>query len=241
MDGEGLSTEELFAQGFAQLRGLKNRVTSRRGRDSAMELTTELFLTVDQIARHVGAISFTERPVAIEDDEDDTLDERVSMADLLHAGGGDDLEDLPHVEDVEDLRRQNEGLRKTRLEYFQGFLDYFAKGCRQEQEVTRKVLACVRRVRPKILVQFGLSQADVARKLGEQRATVSAREKRVVEKTLKKAGARGVLANGARGAATSAACAKAARGNTNRKAAALKKRAPQTFTTTPEDKTKRIA
>jgi hypothetical protein len=221
MEGEGLSTDELFTQAFAQLRQLKNRAVNRRGRDKAMELTTELFLSIDGIARHVGALSFTERPVAVEDDEDDEVDERMSMAELMHPGaGGEDLDDLPQVEDVEELRAQNDMLRKGRLSYFQDFLDYLAKGCKHEGEITRKALACIRRVRPQILVRLGLSQADVARKLGEVRATVSAREKREVEKLLKQAGARGVLGNGARGAGTSAACAKAARGNKNRKLAA---------------------
>lgn len=220
--GEGLSTEELFAQGYAQMRMLKNLAASRRQREKALELTTELFLTVDAISRHVGAISFTERPVMVEDDEDETLDERVSMSELMHGGPDfDDLSDSDDAEDVEDLRRRVSELQRSRLDYFRVFLRYFTEGCKHEADVTRKVLACVRRVSPGMLVKFGLSQADVSRKLGEKRATVSAREKRVVEARLKQAGARGVLGNGARGAATSAACAKAARGNTNRRKAAM--------------------
>ena len=211
---DGASTEELFEQGYAQLRRLKNLVTSRRGREKALELTTELFLTIDGIARHVGALSFTERPAAVEEDEDETLNERVSMTELMHAGH--DLDDVTDPDAVEDLRRRNAELQKTRLDYFRLFLKYFTEGCKHERDVTRKVLACVRRVSPGMLARFGLSQAAVSRKLGEQRATVSAREKRVVEAPLKAAGARGVLGNGARGAATSAACAKAARGNKNR-------------------------
>jgi len=213
-DGEGLSTGELFTQCFAQLRSLQNLVKTRRRREKALDLTTELFLTVDGIARHVGAISFTERPVAVEDEEDEPVDERVSMSDLMH--GGDDLDDLTEIEDVDELRRRNAELQKTRLDYFRLFLKYFTEGCKHERDVTRKVLACVRRVSPGMLAQFGLSQADVSRKLGEQRATVSAREKRLVEAKLKEAGARGLLSNGARGEATSRACAKAAKGNRNR-------------------------
>lgn len=214
---DGLSTEELFAQGYAQMRKLKNLAASRRGREKALDLTTDLFLTVDAISRHIGSISFTQRPVIVEEDDDDMLDERVSMTELFTHGdtsGEDDVEDM---EDVEELRRRVSELQMSRLDYFRVFLQYFTEGCKHEADVTRKVLACVRRVSPGMLAKFGLSQADVSRKLGEKRATVSAREKRVVETTLRAAGARGVLSNGARGAATSAACARAARGNTNRR------------------------
>jgi hypothetical protein len=202
---EGLSTEELFAQGYAQMRKLKNLAATRRGREKALELTTDLFLTVDAISRHIGSISFTQRPVAVEDEEDDAVD------------GGHDVDDLTALDDVDELRRRVGELQKSRLDYFRVFLQYFTEGCKHEADVTRKVLACVRRVSPGMLAKFGLSQADVSRKLGEKRATVSAREKRVVEATLRAAGARGVLGNGARGASTSAACARAARGNTNRR------------------------
>lgn len=213
---EGLSTEELFAQGYAQMRKLKNLAATRRGREKALELTTDLFLTVDAISRHIGSISFTQRPVAVEDEEDDAVDERVSMTEMF-THGGHDVDDLTDLDDVDELRRRVGELQKSRLDYFRVFLQYFTEGCRHEADVTRKVLACVRRVSPGMLAKFGLSQADVSRKLGEKRATVSAREKRVVEATLKAAGARGVLGNGARGASTSAACARAARGNTNRR------------------------
>jgi len=215
IQGLGLSTEDLFTQAFAQLRQLKNRASTRQGRERALELVTALFLTVDGIARHVGALTFTERPVCMDEEEDDTLNERMSMAELMHDSA--EVENLVEVDDIEELRAQNEALRKSRLQYFQDFLDYFAKGSRQEADITRKVLACIRRVRPHILQQFGLSQADVARKLGEVRATVSAREKREVQKKLKAAGAHGVLSNGARSEATSQACAKAAKGNRNRR------------------------
>ena len=47
--GVSLGTEELFTQGFAQLRALKNRTVTRRGRDKALDLVTELFLTVNEI------------------------------------------------------------------------------------------------------------------------------------------------------------------------------------------------
>lgn len=247
IDGEGLSTDELFSQAFTQLRALKNRVMGRRQRDKAMELITELFLSVENISRHVGAISFSERPVNVEDEEDDAFEERVSMSELF-AGEGREDQHPQHADfevlesgDVVALKAcivalldENAELRKSRLDYFRVFLAYFTKGCKHEMDVTRKVLACVRRVMPKLLDRFGLSQADVGRKLGERRATTSARERRVVKIPLLEAGAKGVLGNGARGEATSAACAKAARGNRNR--ANAKKREPFSKT-----QTKRIA
>jgi len=210
-----LSTEELFSQAFAQLRSLKNRVMGRRQRDKAMELVTELFLSVEGISRRVSQVSFVERPVVLDDEDDADGDTQVPMAELFSHADDHPVDELD-TDDVHELREMVRALRKTRQEYFRLFLAYQVKGCRHERDVSKKVLAITRRVMPSLLTQFGLSQSAVGRKFGEGRANVSAREKRVVEATLKAAGARGVLSNGARGAETSAKCAKAARGNKNR-------------------------
>lgn len=216
-DGEGLSTQELFDQGEEQWRRLRALVNSRRQRERALELVTDLFLTVENLSRRVGAMTYIERPVMVDDEDDDrSLEDRVSMAELMNVAADDD-DDLAGIDsdDIESLRRRVSELSQRRLDHFRVFLAYFTSGCRQEHEVTKKLLACIRRVAPELLEKFGLSMADVARKLGETRAATSAREKRL-ERTLRAAGARGVVTAGARGQATSAACARAARGNSNR-------------------------
>lgn len=214
--GVSLGTEELFTQGFAQLRALKNRTVTRRGRDKALDLVTELFLTVNEISRRVGGMSFGEAPVAVEE-EDDAEEGRMPMAALFPAD--DDAEELHEGDAAElhELRELVKSLRKTRADYYRDFLAWHTSGCRHERDVVKKFVAIVRRVKPELLAKFGKTQADVARKTGETRAAVSAREKRVYEKPLISAGARGVLGNGARGATTSARCAKAAKGNKNRR------------------------
>lgn len=219
-DADSRSTGELFTDGFDQLRKLRNRVETRRGREQAMELGTELFLTINAIVSRVAGITFTEAPVAVEDDEEgEDNDGRVSMAELMGHGAeehaGDEVEG---IDDVEVLRQMVRDLQGTRLDYFRLLLAYFAQGCRHEVEVTKRIVAVVRRLSPHLLQQFGLSQADVARRFAETRAAVSVREKVRVERPLKEAGSRGILSNGARSEATSRACARAARGNQNRRA-----------------------
>lgn len=213
--GISLGTEELFTQGFAQMRALKNRAVTRRGRDKAMELVTELFLTVNEISRRVGGMSFGEAPVMVED-EDDAEEGRMPMAALFPVESDED-DSHENVAEVHELRELVKSLRKTRADYYRDFLSWHTSGCRNERDVVKKLVAIVRRVKPELLNQFGRTQADVARKTGETRAAVSAREKRVYEKPLLDAGARGVLGNGARSATTSARCAKAAKGNKNRR------------------------
>ena len=219
-EGEGLSTEELLAQGYAQMRQLKNLVATRRRREAALELVTDLFLTVNALSLRVGGMTFVERPVHHDDEDEDGEGERMPMAELLPAHEPDeehgDVEDL----DEEGLRMLVIKLRRSRAEYYRTFLAWHVRGCKHERDVLRKFVAVARRLRPELLQQFGLSQADVGRKFGERRATVSAREKRVVEKPLKEAGARGVLGAGARGDATRARNRKAAKGNKNRARAA---------------------
>lgn len=221
---EGMNHGELCGEGRRLLDLLQRRLETRRGRESAMEAATDVFLVVAEIAKRLGVTEFlTRAPVEEETDEDDELERApagVSLAELMRGGPGSGDGDEAEEDDEAALR----------LTHFRVFLDYLVLGCRHEQDVTRKVLAIVRRVRPDALATLGLSQADVARKLGERRATVSAREKRLVEAPLRLSGARGILSNGARGAATSAACARSARGNSNRRKATFDQ---TNHTTTP--------
>jgi hypothetical protein len=215
-EGVGLSTEDLFAHAGGQLRTLKRLAVTRRQREKAMDLMTELFLTVDEISRHLGGLSFTERPVSRDEDEDEGREKRMPMSDLFPAEEEEaDVEE--DAAEVQELREAVQMLRRRRADYYRDFLAWHVKGCRHERDVVKKLVAIARRVAPKMLDQFGLSQADVSRKFNETRAATSAREKRVYERPLREAGARGILGNGARGAGTSAKCAKAAKGNENRK------------------------
>lgn len=245
-EGEGLSTDELLDEGYHQWRTLRNLVKTRRRRERSLEMVTDMYHLLEKLAGRLAKMSWQEGRVATDDDEGDGLgdiealpDERVPMAVLFldETGGGEalaaDAGDMLD-KDPEDLLQMIRTLKKNRLEYFQLFLAYLCQGCRQEAEVVRKLLALVRRVSPQLLVSFGLSQADVARKLGEVRATTSAREKRHVEKPLKAAGMRGVLGAGTRGEETRRRCAEAQKGNQNRRKAKLPR--PQAEPTNPERK-----
>lgn len=217
---DGMNTEELFAHAYAQLRNLKNLVTTRRKKDKAFDLLTEYFLIIEEISRRMSKLTFSEGPVVVDEEEDQPTEEKVPMADLFPAENDEEAEyvDIDRLDDIDDLRRMVRELKRSRLDYYRLFLDYLTKGCRHEIDVTKQVLAITRRVRPQSLQLFGLSQADVGRKLGQGRAAVSAREKEKVEKPLRASGAKGILSNGARGQATSQACARAAKGNQNRRA-----------------------
>lgn len=212
-----MSAVELLDHLYAELRKLKNLVKARRRREKAMELVTEIFLIFEAAAKRVSGMTFSEGPVVVEDEDEQVEETGVPMAELFTGDDENVSIDADQVADVDELRQIIRGLQRSRLDYFKILLAYFCKGCRQEIDVTKRVLAVVRRVNPALLQQFGLSQPAVGRKLGETRAAVSAREKTHVEKPLKAAGAKGVLSNGARGQATSEACARAAKGNQNRK------------------------
>lgn len=212
-----MSAVELLDHLYAELRKLKNLVKTRRSRMRALELVTEIFMIFDAVSKRVAGMTFSEGPVAVEDEEEQAEEKGMPMAELFTGDDEHASLDTDLVVDVEELRQIIRGLQRSRLDYFRLFLAYFCQGCRQEIDVTKRVLAVVRRVNPALLQQFGLSQPAVGRKLGETRAAVSAREKTHVERPLKAAGAKGILSNGARGQATSAACARAARGNQNRK------------------------
>ncbi len=212
-----MSAVELLDHLYAELRKLKNMVKTRRRRERAMELVTEMFLIFDAIAKRVGGMSFSEGLVAVEDEDEQADDRGVPMVALFT--GADDANDFDEDEiaNVEELKQTIRALKLSRLEYYRLFIAYLCKGCRQEIDVSKRVVAIIRRVRPDLLEQFGITQPAVGRKFAQTRAAVSTREKALVEKPLRASGAKGFLSNGARGEATSRACARAAKGNHNRK------------------------
>lgn len=236
---DGRSTEELLDA----LRGLVVRLRSNtvqritngqrpRHRDETLQMVTDGFLLFNTLASRLAGLSYAETAVHVAEDEVPERASEASLADLFSAP------DLATTDRIEYLRRgmceccaekaaELRGeLHDLQLRDFRVAFDLMVRGARDPEEVTKRVLAVTRRVMPEMLQEhFGLSQADVSRRLGETRATTSAREKRVIEAPLKKAGARGFkLAGGARGEEHRKRCAQAQKGNTNRADGELRKR-----------------
>jgi hypothetical protein len=117
---------------------------------------------------------------------------------------------------------------EERLESWEAFLSFIFQGWRLDPwHALKKLLAVVRRVRPELLAENGLTATQVAYILGETKAAVSAREIAEVEDVLKRWGVRGYqLTGGAKAEATREASARAAKGNRNRRRAASRKKAP---------------
>ena len=212
-----MSTVELLDHLYAELRKLKNLVRTRRGRERALELVTEIFLVFNAIAKRVAGMSFSEGPVAVEDEDEQGEERGMPLAELFHGPDEDDHFSEEETDDIDELRRIIRELKMTRLERYKSIMAYLTKDCRNEIDISKRVVAINRRISPDLVRKFGLTQPAVGRKFAETRAAVSMREKTQVEKVLKASGARGILSNGARGAETSRACARAAKGNHNRK------------------------
>jgi hypothetical protein len=216
--GDGMTTEELFAQARQRLAALEKLMSARRNRDRACMTLTDLHVSIEGLARRLAGVEFTAPPVS-HDEEDEPRPEmaELSLADLM-AAAPDDLERAAADEQGADVR-------ELRLHYFRLYLDYQLAGCTTLGAVVRKVLAFVRRFRPQAMQQLGLSQSDVARLLGESRAKVHAREKRLVERALQSTGAKGYLGlGGQRGEQARANCRAAQKGNQNRRRGEAKKR-----------------
>lgn len=222
--GSGKTTAELFREGAALLIKLERLMAGRKQRDKSCVTLTDLHVVIEGLARRLQQVEFSGGPVAHDDEEDDhRLEgvEPVSMAELL-AVPADELE--RQVADDAEM-----DVRELRLRYFRQFLDYQVSGCKTADEVMRKTLAFARRFRPEALREFGLSMSDVGRRLGESRAKVHAREKRLVEDTLKRGGARGFHGlGGQRSEAHRERCRLAQQGNTNRAEGARRKREQET-------------
>lgn len=115
-----------------------------------------------------------------------------------------------------------EMLRQEGIEAICGKL---AERARVLSDFPKVAAAVLRRVTPDFLTELGESQAAISRKYDEQRATVSAREMRVVEEPMIAAGANGYhLLGGTKSDAHREACARAQRGNTNRTDGEARKR-----------------
>lgn len=232
-DLSGKATGELLGEAEALLGRLRKLVEGRRNKDAAFVAVTDSYLIFQAIGERLQDMEFASGPVNIE--EEDEMPERADAAALADLFATPDHETASRVEflqrgmcevcagHAEELQGE---LHDLRVYDFRTVLDLMVRGARNVEEVTKRVLSIVRRVNPQLLREhFGLSQADVSRRLGERRATTQAREKRVVEEPLRKSGARGYkLAGGVRTEAHRDKCAQSQKGNGNRKAGELKKR-----------------
>lgn len=217
IDGNA-STDELMNEAERKLSELRRCLKSRRQRDRACRALTDLHVSIEHVAKRLGDVEFAEAPVSRDDDEEPPFEraDGMSMAELF-------AESADEAAVAEDLDMTPEELRLT---HFRAFIDFLALGCDSMEDVTKRAVAIIRRVRPDALRALGVSQADMARMFGEQRATTSAREKRVVEGPLKASGARGYLvAGGARGGQHRGRCAEAQKGNSNRRTGEARRRA----------------
>jgi hypothetical protein len=179
---------------------------------------TDLHVSVEALARRLAGLEFSPAPVCHEEEEPrPELVDGLSLAELL-AVPADELEREAAEEEGVDVR-------ELRLRYFRLFLDYQVAGCATIDEVVRKVLAFARRFRPQIMTALGLSMSDVGRLLGDSRAKVHAREKRLVEEPLKRIGARGFHGlGGQRSEEARQRCREAQMGNHNRRKGEARKR-----------------
>lgn len=218
--GEGKTTQELFREASELLTKLERLMNARKNRDKACMTLTDMHVNLEALARRLQQVEFTGGPVVHDEEKDDCRAEGVeplAMADLLD-GPADELE-------ADEAMEQGVAVRELRLRYFRQFLDYQVAGCRSVEDVMRKTLAFARRFRPDALREFGLSMSDVGRRLGESRAKVHAREKRLVEEPLKRSGAKGFHAlGGQRSEKHRARCRAAQMGNTNRSDGERRKR-----------------
>lgn len=140
-----------------------------------------------------------------------------SLSALLKGGIEEEEHELAHRREITPVQLRREMLESLCADV--------AKDARKLTDFPKIALAVLRRAKLDYLEGLGESQADISRKLGEQRATVSAREIRVVETPLKAAGVKGVhLLGGTKSDSHRAACAEAQMGNRNRSDGEARKR-----------------
>jgi len=141
----------------------------------------------------------------------------LSLGDLLQGGATADEEDA--------ARERGISVRQLRLEWYRNWMIYMAHGARSESEVARRVVALIRPAAPELLMALvgarspkEVSQAAVARRFGETRAAVQAREKKWFERPQVAAGVHGYKGlGGARSEGHREACKQAQLGNQNRR------------------------
>ena len=136
-----MSTVELLDHLYAELRKLKNLVRTRRGRERALELVTEIFLVFNAIAKRVAGMSFSEGPVAVEDEDEQGEERGMPLAELFHGPDEDDHFSEEETDDIDELRRIIRELKMTRLERYKSIMAYLTKDCRNEIDISKRVVA----------------------------------------------------------------------------------------------------
>jgi hypothetical protein len=145
------------------------------------------------------------------------MHEYVPLCDILNEAGEED--------ELAGAHELHLDVRAFRLLRFGGFCEEIGKRSRTLDQWAKNAIAWIRRTKPKEIAGLGASQTAVSRKFGEKRATVSAREIRVVEEPLKQAGVRGYhLLGGTKSDSHRQACVKAQQGNTSRAEGERRKR-----------------
>lgn len=126
--------------------------------------------------------------------------------------------------DIDTGQNFGESDIQERLDAFRAFLAYISQEGRASLgEQFKNYCAIVRKVRPDLL--GNMSQTDLSKLLGETKAAVSAREIRVVEGLARHAGVQGFqFLGGSKSPETRRRSAQAAKGNTNRRTGAQRKR-----------------
>lgn len=142
----------------------------------------------------------------------------------------EELGERPHWIALADAIGAHECLeyQRVRLEHFRTFMAYLAQGMERRNlaDLLRNFLALARRVAPDLV--GGITQAEMAALLGEDKQAAQAREKRIVELFQKRRGVSAYRALGKTATEESREkMSRAAKGNTNRARGSRRKKAEQ--------------
>ncbi len=122
-------------------------------------------------------------------------------------------------------RREGVTVRALRIAFFERQCEEIALQSSTLDQFAKNLAAHLRRKKPMEIAALGGTQTEVSRKFSEKRATVSAREIRVVEEPAQAAGVRGFhFLGGTKTEAHRRACATAQKGNNHRATATRRRR-----------------
>lgn len=189
---------------------LKGEVVKLQARIRLAEETGEPLLKVRDLERKLDELveQWTEFATADNDPSPGAdLEGYISLADLLKS-------DLDTGADLD------QHLMEVRLATFRDLMRYVFQdgGVTNLDLAFKNFVAVVNRSAPEYLDESGITKADLAKIWGETRAATSAREIRMVEKPLKRAGAKGFqLIGGHKSMETRERCRQSAMGNQNRR------------------------
>lgn len=243
-----MGTDDLFGLAFASLAWLRSLMQRRSRRDAACNTLTHLSVAVEHLGHRLANMSWEQRAPSILDDEEEAGGERASeatIADLFAEPEAKTAADISYLqaqlsehlsselevwlsEETRDvLGRLCGELERLRKHDFAIAMELFCKDAKNLEEVSKRLVTTMQATMPGLIEKhFGLSLTSVGSRMGEGRATTQARKKRVVERTLKNAGAKGFKGlGGARSDQHRDRCAKAQKGNHSRAQGEARKRA----------------